>query len=152
MIILKSFILLKDPVLTPVNSHCNYRYQCLCPWREPQLPPSQPPPPRGIWYQQVGLAQSPVSSVLFSVVLVCTRPCVCLPGVEFPQSCGFPVGLQSQILWIFSTSCWQAPRLGSLMWGLELGLLSDNSCGIAINISSLCVAYISCMRFDFIVI
>ena len=66
-------------------THCNYRYQCLFP-----LPA---PPPQGIsWYYQVGLAQSLVSSMLFSVVLVCLRPCVCLPRVEF-----LPV------LWI---SCW----------------------------------------------
>ena len=44
----KGFILLKGPMLTPMNTHCNYRYRCLCPCRELQPPLTEPPPPQEI--------------------------------------------------------------------------------------------------------
>ena len=60
----------------------------------PPVTPSQDT----LQYQQVGLAQDLMRSLLFPVFLVCPRPCVHPPRAEFLFAlvCGFPV---SRLCW-----------------------------------------------------
>lgn len=77
---------------------------------------------------------------------------VFLSLVELLQS--NPTCFQGHNLWglISSSSCCQTPKLGGLMWGSELLLLWENFCGITVFHSSLWVAHLVCMGFDFITI
>ena len=65
------------------------------------------PPQETLQYQQVGVAQAPMKSLLLPWVLVHVRPCVCLPIVEslLPpvQWSSCPAGLSSQMLWASSS-------------------------------------------------
>ena len=110
--------------------------QCPCPCSEPQ------PTPTSIrdlttlagWFGSTSYGVT----VLFPLVLVHTKFCVCPPRVEslFPpylwKSC-------NQILLAFkvrfpgdSLSCYQTSRLGSLTWGSEPSQQWENFCGIIV--------------------
>ena len=97
------------------------------------------PPQKTFQYQQVGMTQTPMRSLLFPLVLVCMRSCVCPPRVEFLFP---PVWWNSyaQTLLTFKATCsegvsshYQTPRLGNLMWGSEFWLLSESLCDITIS-------------------
>ena len=69
--------------LTPTSTPQNYHHQCLCPHSEPQPPPL--PPQETLQYQQVGLAQDPMRSLLFPLDPG-ARETLCAPsksGVSF---------------------------------------------------------------------
>ena len=98
--------------LTAMSTPQYLSYQCPCPVSESQTLPIS-------WEilqdQQVGLAQAPRKSLLFPLVPVCTRLCVCPPRLMFvsPNPAIEP--------------CWPSkPRLESLAWGSDLSFLWEN--------------------------
>ena len=94
--------------LTPVSTAQNYHHQCLCPHSEPQLPPTSPgDPPRPAGRS----GPSSYEKLLFPLVAVHTRLCVCPTRVEF---------LFPPVLW---SSCDQAPLAFKAKCSGELLLL-----------------------------
>ena len=86
----------------------------------------------------VSLVPSLMRSLLFSWVLVHTRPDMHPPTVEFLfpsvlwNSCNqTPLAFKARFSG-GSSSHWQTPSLWSLTWGSELSLLWENFCGIII--------------------
>ena len=109
----------------------------VCPLSEPRAIPTtagDPPTLAG----RSGLA-SYVVTAFFSWVLVHTR-LLCVPpypqewSLCFPQSCGTPAILLSFKVRLSGdlSSCYQTPRLGSLMQDSEPSLQWENFCGIIV--------------------
>ena len=104
----------------------------------PKVSYSLPPPSqKTLQDQQVGLAQAPMKSLLLLWVLVCVRPWVHPPWVEFftPvlwSSCTqAPLAFKAKYSGGSSSWC-QTRRLGSLIWGSEFSLLWENFCDIIV--------------------
>ena len=102
----------------PKSNSQNCCYQCLCPGSEPQ------PAPASAGNHPILAGRSvPVSYgviAFFPWVLVCTRPCVCPPRVEFLfppvlwKSCNqFPLAFKARFS-EDSSCCW-TPRVESLI-------------------------------------
>ena len=92
------------------------------------MPPSETP-----GHSQASLAQSLVWTRFLSPGSWCTRGFVCaLQESVSPVLWKFcNQGLQSQIPWGFSSLCWK-PRLGNLLWALELLQQCENFFGIIV--------------------
>ena len=94
------------------------------------------PPLKTPGHSQASLAQSLVGLLLLSSgFLVHTRFCVYPPRICFPSPVQVlssnPTGLQSQIPWDSQSVC-QIPRLGTLLWTLELSQQCKNFFGIIV--------------------
>ena len=117
---------------------------------------SQPPSPQETFKDlQVVLAYAPMGVTALPWVPVHVKTCACPARVEslFPpvlwSSCTqAPLTSKAKCSGGSSSQC-QTPRLGSLKWGSELSLLWENLCDIII--SSLWVAHLASMGFDYIV-
>ena len=114
----------------------NYCCQCFCLHSEPQphhTSARDPPILAG--------RSGPVSyevTAFFSWVLVCTRPCVCPPRVEFLflpvlwNSCDHTLlAFKARFSGGSSSNC-QTHRLGILTWDSGLSRLWQNFCGVII--------------------
>ena len=106
--------------------------QCLCPCSKPQLHPLAWQ--ETLQYQQVGLAQALMRSLLFYSQSWHTQDLVCtLKELSFcfPQPCGIP-GLKLHWSLNLDSLGLLLLLLGSPMWGSELSLLWQNFCGIIV--------------------
>ena len=110
--------------------------KCPCPGSEtePALPLQE-----SLWYSQVGLALSLMSSLLFSPwVFMCIGPCRSpsrmkfvspIPVKSLPSN---PLYLKARWPGVFF-SCSENPRQGSSTWDSGFSLLWENFCGIIIS-------------------
>ena len=131
--------------LTAIDSFPNCCCQCLCPCSEPQLPP---PLQETLQYQQLGLAQCFMGSLLFPLGPGANET-LCAPsssGVCFPQSCGSP-GIKPHwpskpyCLGTFPPSSRPPPG-----WEAWCGTQEFRFCGILF--SSLCITHLAGIGFN----
>ena len=109
--------------LTAMSTPQYLSYQCPCPVSESQTLPIS-------WEilqdQQVGLAQAPRKSLLFPLVPVCTRLCVCPPRLMFvsPNPAIEPC-------WPSKPNIPKAPPsdIRALDWRAWHGVQTSHSCG-----------------------
>ena len=97
------------------------------------LPPQKTPRD-----QHVGLALAPMKSLLFPGLLMCTRTCMhparvesLLPPVLWRSCIQAPLAFKVKCSG-GSSSPYQTPSLGSLIWGSQLSLLLENFSNIII--------------------
>ena len=123
------------PVSTPQNYHC----QCLCPQREPQLPPTSAGDPP-VLAGRSGPVSYEVTTFFpgswYTQDLVCTLQELLFPPVLWNSCDQTPLAFKARFSVGSSSHC-QTPRLGSLMWGSELSL-----CLIVASSLSLDVGYL----------
>ena len=120
----------------PRSTWQNFCCQCPCPHSEPLPPPTSAGDPPTLAGRSGSVSYGVSASSPW--VLMCTLLCVCPPRVDFL----FPPDLLkscNEIPLVFkvwfsrnSSSHWQTPRLGSLMWGSEPSLQWVDFCGIIV--------------------